>query len=87
MCIVELVDYNETMLCLQRTCKGQDNPSPPHHQKSSAEVINPAEEVRQEIAEEVKEPVKKPRRTAKKEPDAEESPELPAEGRTGGTKE
>ncbi len=76
MCIVELVDYNETMLASKEPAKAKTTRRR-RTPKKAAEVISPAVELSQEVAEEVKVPVKKPRRSAKKGPVAEESPELP----------
>lgn len=76
MCIVELVDYNETMLASKEPAKAKTTRRR-RTPKKAAEVISPAVELPKEVAEEVKVPVKKPRRSAKKGPVAEESPELP----------
>ena len=76
MCIIELVDYNETMLASKEPAKAKTTRRR-RTPKKAAEVISPAVELPKEVAEEVKVPVKKPRRSAKKGPVAEESPELP----------
>ena len=76
MCIVELVDYNETMLASKEPAKAKTTRRR-RTPKKAAEVISPAVELPKEVAEEVKVQVKKPRRSAKKGPVAEESPELP----------
>jgi large subunit ribosomal protein L17 len=76
MCIVELVDYNETMLSSKEPVKAKATRRRRVTKKVVAEGTKPVEEVQPEVTAEEK-PVKKPRKTAKKEPAAETAPELP----------
>ena len=76
MCIVELVDYNETMLSSKEQLKTKATRRRRTTKKAITEETKPAEEVQPEIVTE-KKTVKKPRKSAKKEPDIETAPELP----------
>jgi large subunit ribosomal protein L17 len=73
MCIVELVDYNETMLSSKEQVKAKAT-----RRRRPAKKTGAAEEVKEEVVAEEK-PVKKARKTAKKEPEAEVAAELPLE--------
>ncbi len=85
MCIVELVDYNETMLSSKEPVKAKATRRRVT-KKTAAEETKPAEEVQPEVTSEEK-PVKKSRKTAKKEPAAEAAPELPQKEETEEPKE
>jgi large subunit ribosomal protein L17 len=82
MCIVELVDYNETMLSSKEPVKAKATRRRRVTKKAASEETKPAEEVQPEVTAEEK-PVKKPRKTAKKEP----APELPMKEETEEPKE
>jgi large subunit ribosomal protein L17 len=76
MCIVELVDYNETMLSGKETAKPKATRRRRPAKKATADGIEEAQPVAGE-----EKAVKKPRKPAKKEPEAESAPETPvAEG-------
>jgi large subunit ribosomal protein L17 len=85
MCIVELVDYNETMLASKEPVKAKTTRRR-RTIKKAAEVTSPAVEVPQEIAEEEK-VAKSPRKPAKKRPDTDAEPELPPKEETEEPKE
>ena len=76
MCIVELVDYNETMLSSKEQVKAKATRRRRPAKKTGAAEGKPAEEVKEEVILEEK-PVKKARKTAKKETEAEAAAELP----------
>lgn len=86
MCIVELVDYNETMLSSKEPVKAKATRRRHVTKKAASEETKPAEEVHPEVTAEEK-AVKKPRKTAKKEPAAEAPPELPVKEETEEPKE
>ena len=86
MCIVELVDYNETFLSSKEPAKAKVTRRRRVTKKAAAEETKPAEEVQPEVTAEEK-AVKKPRKTAKKEPEAEAGPELPLKEETEEPKE
>jgi large subunit ribosomal protein L17 len=86
MCIVELVDYNETMLSSKEPVKGKATRRRRVIKKTASEETKPAEEIQPEVTAEEK-AVKKPRKTAKKEPAAEAEPELPLKEETEEPKE
>jgi large subunit ribosomal protein L17 len=71
MCIVELVDYNETMISAKETAKPKATRRRRTTKKTAAET---AAEVTPEVVAEEK-PAKKTRKPAKKEPEAEAAPE------------
>ena len=81
MCIVELVDYNETMLSSKEPVKAKATRRRRVTKKAASEESKPAEEIQPEVTAE-KKAVKKPRKTAKKEPAAEAAPELPLKEET-----
>jgi large subunit ribosomal protein L17 len=86
MCIVELVDYNETMLSTKEAGKAKATRRRRTTKKSASEETKPAAEVHPDVIGEEK-PVKKARKTAKKEPEAEAAPELPLKEETEEPKE
>ncbi len=86
MCIVELVDYNETMLSSKEQVKAKTTRRRRTTKKAATDETKPAEEVQPEVIAE-KKVVKKPRKNAKKEPDAEAAPELPLKEETEEPKE
>lgn len=86
MCIVELVDYNETFLSSKEPAKAKTTRRRRTTKKAASEETKPAEEVQPEVTAEEK-AVKKPRKTAKKEPEAEAAPELPRKEETEEPKE
>lgn len=86
MCIVELVDYNETMLSAKEQIKAKTTRRRRTTKKAVPEETKPAEEVQPEIIAE-KKTVKKPRKNAKKEPDVEADPESPVKEGTEDAKE
>jgi large subunit ribosomal protein L17 len=86
MCIVELVDYNETMLSSKEAGKAKTTRRRRTTKKAASEETKPAEEVQPEVTAEEK-AVKKPRKTAKKEPEAKAPPELPLKEETEEPKE
>ena len=86
MCIVELVDYNETMLSSKEQVKVKATRRRRTTKKAASEETIPAEEVQPEVVAE-KKVVKKPRKNAKKEPDAEAAPGLPMKEETEEPKE
>jgi len=86
MCIVELVDYNETMLSSKEPVKAKATRRRRVTKKAASEESKPAEEIQPEVTAE-KKAVKKPRKTAKKEPAAEAAPELPLKEETEEPKE
>jgi large subunit ribosomal protein L17 len=86
MCIVELVDYNETMLSSKEQIKTKATRRRRTTKKAITDETKPAEEVQPEVTAE-KKVVKKPRKNAKKKPDAEATPELPLKEETEEPKE
>ncbi|TRZ70909.1 MAG: 50S ribosomal protein L17 [Bacteroidetes bacterium] len=86
MCIVELVDYNETMLSSKEPVKAKATRRHRVTKKAASEETKPAKEIQPEVTTEEK-AVKKPRKTAKKEPAAEAAPELPLKEETEEPKE
>ncbi len=86
MCIMELVDYNETMLSSKEPVKAKTTRRRRVTKKAASEEIKPAEEAQAEVTAEEK-PAKKTRKTAKKEPAAEAAPELPPKEETEEPKE
>ena len=86
MCIVELVDYNETMLSSKEQVKVKATRRRRTTKKAASEETIPAEEVQPEVVAE-KKVVKKPRKNTKKETDAEATPELPMKEETEEPKE
>jgi len=86
MCIVELVDYNETMLSSKEQVKVKATRRRRTTKKAATEETIPAEEVQPEVIAE-KKAGKKPRKNAKKEPDAEAAPGLPMKEETEEPKE
>jgi large subunit ribosomal protein L17 len=86
MCIMELVDYNETMLSSKEPVKAKTTRRRRVTKKAASEETKPAEEPKPEVTAEEK-PVRKPRKTAKKEPAAEAAPELPPKEETEEPKE
>jgi large subunit ribosomal protein L17 len=86
MCIVELVDYNETMLSSKEPVKAKATRRRRVTKKAASEESKPAEEIQPEVTAEEK-AVKKSRKTAKKEPAAEAAPELPLKEETEEPKE
>lgn len=86
MCIVELVDYNETMLSSKEPVKGKATRRRRVIKKTTSEETKPAEEIQPEVTTEEK-AVKKPGKTAKKEPAAEAASELPLKEETEEPKE
>ncbi len=86
MCIVELVDYNETMLSSKEPVKAKATRRRRITKKAASEESKPAEEIQPEVTSEAK-AVKKPRKTAKKEPAPEAGPELPLKEETEESKE
>lgn len=86
MCIVELVDYNETMLSSKEPVKGKATRRRRVIKKAASEETKSAEEIQPEVTAEEK-AVKKPRKTAKKEPADEAAPELPLKEETEEPKE
>ena len=74
MCIVELVDYNETMLSAKEPVKAKATRR--RRTTKKADETKPSEEVQSEGVAGDK-PAKKPRKAAKKEPEAEAAQELP----------
>jgi large subunit ribosomal protein L17 len=86
MCIVELVDYNETMLSSKEQVKAKATRRRRTTKKAITDETKPAEEVQPEVTAE-KKTVKKPRKNAKKKPDAEAAPELPLKEETEEPKE
>ena len=85
MCIVELVDYNETMLTSKEPAKVKATRRRRVTKKAGSEETKAAEEVQPEVTAEVK-PARKPRKTTKKEA-AEDAPELPMKEETEEPKE
>jgi large subunit ribosomal protein L17 len=75
MCMVELVDYNETMLSTKETAKAKTTRRR-RTAKKAAEETSPVAEVQLEVPAEEK-VEKKPRKTAKKTPEAEAPQDLP----------
>lgn len=86
MCIVELVDYNETMLSSKEPVKAKATRRRRVTKKAASEESKPTEEIQPEVTAE-KKAVKKPGKTAKKEPAAEAAPELPLKEETEEPKE
>jgi large subunit ribosomal protein L17 len=86
MCIVELVDYNETMISSKEPVKAKATRRRRTTKKAITDETKPAEEVQPEVTAE-KKVVKKPRKNAKKKPDAEAAPELPLKEETEEPKE
>ena len=76
MCIVELVDYNETMLSSKEQVKAKATRRRRPAKKAGDAEVKPAGDVQPEVVAEEK-PVKKTRKTAKKEPETDAAPELP----------
>jgi large subunit ribosomal protein L17 len=76
MCIVELVDYNETMLSSKEAAKGKTTRRRRTTKKTSSDESKVGKEVQPEVVAET-EDVKKPRKAAKKEPVTEETKEIP----------
>jgi large subunit ribosomal protein L17 len=85
MCILELVDYNETMLSSKEPVKAKATRRRRTTKKGASEETKPAEEPQAEITEEVK-AVKKPRKASRKEA-AEAEPEIPHKKETEEPKE
>jgi large subunit ribosomal protein L17 len=80
MCIVELVDYNETMLSSKEAAKPKATRRRRAPKKAATEAVPDAGEAQTDVTTKEK-AVKKPRKTAKKEPEAETTPKPPlAEG-------
>jgi large subunit ribosomal protein L17 len=75
MCLVELVDYNETMISTKEQIKTKTTRRR-RTAKKVTEETSPAAEVQPEVSAEEK-VEKKSRKTAKKEPEAETSHDLP----------
>jgi large subunit ribosomal protein L17 len=86
MCIVELVDYNETMLSSKEPVKAKATRRRRVTKKAASEETKAVEETHPEAAAGSK-TVKKPRKTAKNEPAAEAAPELPLKEETEEPKE
>jgi large subunit ribosomal protein L17 len=102
MCIVELVDYNESFLSTKESAKAKTTRRRRTTKKAATEETKPAEEIQPEVTSEEK-AVKKPRKTAKKEPkeaataepkaeaapepESEAAPELPMKEETEEPKE
>jgi large subunit ribosomal protein L17 len=86
MCIVELVDYNETMLASKEAVKAKTTRRRRTTKKAVTEESKPAAELHEEVVAEEK-TVKKARKTAKKEPETETPPELPLKEETEEPKE
>jgi large subunit ribosomal protein L17 len=87
MCIVELVDYNETMLSSKEGVKAKATRRRRTTKKVTTEETTTAAEVHPEVPPAEEKPVKKPRKTAKKEPEAEAAPEIPPKEETEEPKE
>jgi len=87
MCIVELVDYNETMLSSKEGIKAKATRRRRTTKKVTTEETTTAAEVHPEVPPAEEKPVKKPRKTAKKEPEAEAAPEIPPKEETEEPKE
>jgi len=85
MCILELVDYNETMLSSKEATKVKTTRRRRTTKKSTEEVA-PAEESAKEVTAEEK-VEKKPKKTAKKEHEIEAPPEEPQKKETEESKE
>jgi len=76
MCIVELVDYNETMLSSKEAAKGKTTRRRRTTKKTTSEETKTGKEAQTDVIAET-EDVKKPHKAAKKEPVAEETKEIP----------
>ena len=76
MCIVELVDYNETMLSAKEPAKGKTTRRRRVTKKATSTEGKSSEEMKAEVTAEEK-PVAKAHKPAKKEPEVEQNPELP----------
>jgi large subunit ribosomal protein L17 len=76
MCIVELVDYNETMLSAKEPAKGKTTRRRRVTKKATSTEGKSSEEMKAEVTTEEK-PVAKAHKPAKKEPEVEQNPELP----------
>lgn len=85
MCIVELVDYNETMLSTKEAVKAKATRRR-RTTKKAADETKPTGKEQAEVTAEEK-AAKKPRKTAKKEPEAEVAPDLPVAEETEESKE
>jgi large subunit ribosomal protein L17 len=85
MCILELVDYNETMLSSKEPAKAKATRRRRSTKKTTEEVA-PAEESAKEVTAEEK-VEKKPKKTAKKEHETEAAPEEPQKEETEESKE
>ena len=86
MCILELVDYNETMLSSKEQAKPKATRRRRATKKATTEAAAAEEEVQTEVTAKEK-PAKKPRKAAKKEPEAEAAPEPPKAEETEEPKE
>jgi large subunit ribosomal protein L17 len=86
MCIVELVDYNETMISSKEPVKAKATRRRRTTKKAATDETKPAEEVQPEVITEEK-AVKKTRKNTKKEPDVQVAPELPQKEETEEPKE
>jgi large subunit ribosomal protein L17 len=86
MCMVELVDYNETMISSKESVKAKTTRRRRTTAKKVTEETIPAAEVQPEVPAEEK-VEKKSRKTPKKEPAAEAPPELPLQEETEEPKE
>jgi large subunit ribosomal protein L17 len=76
MCIVELVDYNETMLSAKEPAKAKATRRRRVTKKATPAGSKPAEEIQPDVTAEEKH-TSKPHKAAKKEPAAEAPTELP----------
>jgi len=76
MCIMELVDYNETMLSAKEPAKGKATRRRRVTKKATTTEGKSSEEIKAEVTAEEK-PVAKAHKPAKKEPEAEAAPEIP----------
>jgi large subunit ribosomal protein L17 len=86
MCIVELVDYNETMISSKEPVKAKATRRRRTTKKAATDETKPAEEVQPEVITEEK-AVKKTRKNTKKKPDVQVAPELPQKEETEEPKE
>ena len=86
MCIVELVDYNETMLSSKEQVKAKATRRRRTTKKAITDETKPVEEVQPEIIAE-KKTVKNPRKNTKKGPAVEAAPESPLKEETEEPKE
>jgi large subunit ribosomal protein L17 len=85
MCILELVDYNETMLSSKEPAKAKATRRRRSTKKTTEEVATAEESAKEVTAEEKVE--KKPKKTAKKEHETEAAPEEPQKEETEESKE